>query len=238
VPTFRKGPLTFHYRDAGSGFPFVFQHALGEDVHDCNALCAPPNGIRLLSFDGRPRGDRAQVGQTSDDHADDLIAFLDHLGLSTAIVGGGSMGAGIALDVAVRYPQRVAGLVLSRPAWFDGPAPAYVHELLGRIAHLLGEPGATPARPPLRWSPRDRAADSLRAAAAIQVPTLILAHHQDPIHAFHYGVALARSIPGARFVRLTPNAVDRRHRADEVQRAMADFLESFAYTAPALEQVA
>src|SRR3974377_2478119 len=31
------------------------------------------------------------------------------------------MGAGIALNLALRYPARVRGLLLSRPAWLDGP---------------------------------------------------------------------------------------------------------------------
>jgi pimeloyl-ACP methyl ester carboxylesterase len=240
MPAFRKGPSqgTFRYLDAGAGFPFVFQHPLGEDVHDSEALCAPPDGIRLLSFDGRTRADEAQAATTLDDYGDDLIAFLDHLCLPTAIVGGEAMGAGVALNVAVRYPERVAGLVLSRPAWLDGPATAYVNDLYGRIARLLGEAGPTAARAPLRWSPRDRPADCLREAATIQVPTLILAHHQDPIHPFHFGVALARSIQGARLVRLTPTSVDRQHRAEEIQQAMADFLEWFAYAVPALEEVA
>jgi hypothetical protein len=30
-------------------------------------------------------------------------------------------GAGVAFNVPVRYPERVAGLVLSRPDWLDGP---------------------------------------------------------------------------------------------------------------------
>jgi pimeloyl-ACP methyl ester carboxylesterase len=238
MPTFRKGPSTFRYLDAGAGFPFVFQHAPGEDVHDSDALCSPPDGIRLLSFDGRARDDGTRAGSTLDHYGDDLIAFLDHLRLPRAIVGGGSIGAGIALNVAVRYPQHVAGLVLSRPAWPDGPAPAYVHDLYGRIAHLLGEPARPTRCAPLHWSPRDRSVDCLSQAAAIQVPTLILAHHQDPIHAFHFGVALARSIQGARLVRLTPSSVDRQHRAEEVQRAMADFLDCFACAAPVLEEVA
>ena len=33
------------------------------------------------------------------------------------------MGAGVALTLALRYPQRVGGLLLVRPAWLAAPAP-------------------------------------------------------------------------------------------------------------------
>jgi pimeloyl-ACP methyl ester carboxylesterase len=55
--------------------------------------------------------------------ADDLAAFLDYLGIEQAVVGGISMGAGTALNFALRYPERIRGLVLSRPAWLDQTLP-------------------------------------------------------------------------------------------------------------------
>lgn len=57
------------------------------------------------------------------DMADDVAGLLDHLRIERAVVGGVSMGAGIALCCAVRHPRRVAGLVLQRPAWLDSPYP-------------------------------------------------------------------------------------------------------------------
>jgi pimeloyl-ACP methyl ester carboxylesterase len=52
------------------------------------------------------------------------------------------MGAGVALNVAVRYPRRVAGLVLSRPAWLDGPMPPENVSRYAAIARLLRQVGA------------------------------------------------------------------------------------------------
>src|SRR5262249_42143215 len=72
----------------------------------------------------------------------DLVALLDHLGLERAIIGGISMGAGVALNVAVRYSERVAGLVLSRPAWLDGPMPPGSVARYAAIARLLRAVGA------------------------------------------------------------------------------------------------
>lgn len=45
-------------------------------------------------------------------YGDWLLGFLDGLGLEKAVLAGHSMGGAIALDVALRFPERVAGLGL------------------------------------------------------------------------------------------------------------------------------
>ncbi len=72
--------------------------------------------------------------------ADDLIAFLDRVSVNCAVIGGISLGSAVAVNVALRHEKRVLGLVLSRPAWIDGPLPANVH-LYGLIARLIRESG-------------------------------------------------------------------------------------------------
>jgi pimeloyl-ACP methyl ester carboxylesterase len=72
--------------------------------------------------------------------------------------------------------------------------------------------------------PADRPLADLRAAAAIQVPALVLAHQQDPIHRFAFGEALARAVPGARLVELTPKSIARERHAAEVQGCLEAFL--------------
>jgi pimeloyl-ACP methyl ester carboxylesterase len=146
MPVFRKDGLTFHYVDSGAGLPFVFQHGIGGDVRQPTGLFTPPAGVRLLSFDARAHGRTVPMCDPSelrfDVLADDLVAMLNYLEVPRAVVGGISMGAAIALNVAVRYPGRVAGLVLSRPAW---PMADDVVEVFDRVAWLL------------RTSPRDAA---------------------------------------------------------------------------------
>lgn len=58
---------------------------------------------------------------TFDGMADDVTALLDRLELPSVIVVGMSMGAAIAVRMALREPDRVRGLVLIRPAWLDRP---------------------------------------------------------------------------------------------------------------------
>jgi pimeloyl-ACP methyl ester carboxylesterase len=127
MPHFPHANLHFHYLDQGAGTPFVLQHGLGANVHQPADLFHPREGFRFIALDCRNHGDTQPVSDPSqlnfDTFAGDLLALLTHLGLNRAIVGGISLGAGVALNFALRYPQHVLGLVLSRPAWLEIPAP-------------------------------------------------------------------------------------------------------------------
>jgi pimeloyl-ACP methyl ester carboxylesterase len=141
----RRAGIDFHYREAGTGACFVFQHGLGGDVAQPLGLFAPPPGVRVLALDcrghgaTRPLGDPALLGFAS--FAADVIALLDHLGVERAIVGGISMGAGVALRLALSHPGRVLALALVRPAWLDGPMPENA-ERYALIAALIRRFGA------------------------------------------------------------------------------------------------
>ncbi len=123
MPHFTHDGIQFHYRDTGNGVPFVFQHGLGADTQQTFELFQPPAGFRLLSFDCRGHGETRPMGPEEKisvaQSAEDLRAFLDHLQIERAVIGGISMGAAIALHFALTWPERVRGLVLSRPAWLD-----------------------------------------------------------------------------------------------------------------------
>jgi pimeloyl-ACP methyl ester carboxylesterase len=275
MANFERDGIVFHYLDVGQGIPFVFQHGIGGDVRQPAGLFRPPNGIRMLCCDARGHGQTQPLGDPSaltfDTFGDDLVAWLDRLGLARAVVGGISMGAGVALNVAVRYPERVAGLVCSRPAWLDGPMPAENVARYAGIARLLRAVGAASdrdqalrctladfeasddyrglvARSPdtaqslrgqltneravaavarLERLPADRPLADLRALAAIRVPVLVLAHRQDPIHRFAFGEKLARAIPRARLVELTPKSIARERHGAEVQNCLDTFLSQF-----------
>lgn len=125
MPFFNHDGIQFHYRDTGSGVPFVFQHGLGADTQQTFELFQPPAGFRLLSFDCRGHGETRPLGSEEKisvvQFAEDLRALLDYLRIERAIIGGISMGAAVALHFALTQPERVLGLVLSRAAWLDEP---------------------------------------------------------------------------------------------------------------------
>ena len=64
-----------------------------------------------MSLDLRGHGDTKLTGEHFSNH-DDVLAVMDHLDISRAVIVGCSMGGGTAIDVALAAPQRVAGLVL------------------------------------------------------------------------------------------------------------------------------
>jgi pimeloyl-ACP methyl ester carboxylesterase len=280
MTTFQRDGIVFHYLDVGQGTPFVFQHGIGGDVGQPAGLFRPPKGIRLLCLDARGHGQTQPLGDPSalsfDVFGDDLVAWLDYLGVARAIIGGISMGAGVALNVAVRYPERVTGLVFSRPAWLDGPMPAENVARYAAIARLLRTVGAAGDRDQaIRWAlaefeasddyrqllasspdtaqslrgqltneravdavarlerlPADRPLADLRAVEAVQAPALVLAHRQDPIHCFTFGLRLLTALRRARLVALTPKSIDRESHAAEVQRCLEAFLGRFTAPGP------
>lgn len=148
--------VRFHYRTAGDedGVPVFLQHGLGGDVAQPFGLVEPPPGVRLLAFDCRGHGETRPPGEAATlgfaPFADDLIAVMDHLAIERAVIGGISMGAGIALNAALRYPGRVQGLILARPAWLDGPMPEWAREAYAAIAGLIRRYGARRGRDAFR----------------------------------------------------------------------------------------
>lgn len=149
MPQFVREGIRFHFQERGAGAPFVFQHGLGGDTHQITDLYTPPPGVRLITLDCRAHGVTQPLGDIARLHfdalADDVAALLDYLGLAEATVGGISMGAGVALNLALRYPQRVRALILSRPAWLDRPLPPNLL-VYPAIAWLLRTVGAVEGR--------------------------------------------------------------------------------------------
>lgn len=145
MPHFQHDGITFHYRDTGEGVPFVFQHGLGGDANQTFGLFTPPPGYRLITLECRGHGETRPLGDPNKISlavfVDDLCALLDHLALPQVVIGGISMGAAIALMLTLRFPARVRGLVLSRPAWLDQPMPPNA-ALYPVIAQLIRQHGA------------------------------------------------------------------------------------------------
>jgi pimeloyl-ACP methyl ester carboxylesterase len=143
MSSFTLGTATLNYTDVGTGLPFVFQHGVAGDVRQPSKVFSPPSGVRLLSFDARAHGSTVWSGDPYElsfgRFGDDLIGLLNHMGIARAVVGGISMGAGIALNAATRYPERIAGLVLARPAWLARPMPRRIIALFDLVASALRE---------------------------------------------------------------------------------------------------
>lgn len=135
---------TVLYVDAapGDGTPVVFQHGLCGDARQTAEVFPDGGRFRRITLEMRGHGG-SDAGDTSiysiDTFTNDLAAFIEsRLGAPT-VVGGISLGAAIALRLAVRRPDLVRALVLARPAWLTDAAPpnmapnAEVGRLLQRL---------------------------------------------------------------------------------------------------------
>ena len=102
--------------DTGNGTPVVFIHGFGASLYGWRYQLPPivAAGYRVVAFDNRGFGfsDKPAHGYTNAAYAHLVVSLLDSLGISSAVLVGHSMGGAIAAEVALRYPDRVRGLVL------------------------------------------------------------------------------------------------------------------------------
>ena len=113
----RVNNVRIHYLDRDGGEPpIVMLPGLSANSHAFDGLAAAGLSprFRTIAPDLRGRGDsdKPQTGYTLEDHAADVLALLDALGIKRATILGHSFGGLLAIYLAAKYPQRVARLVL------------------------------------------------------------------------------------------------------------------------------
>ncbi|WNQ12113.1 alpha/beta hydrolase [Paenibacillus aurantius] len=108
------GDLDMYYEQMGSGDPVIFLHsgysrgilAFASQMLDFQReyMCYFPD------FRGHGRTRSNSLEWSTPQHAEDVLSFMDHLGLSRVHLIGYGMGGGVALHLAVHHPERVASL--------------------------------------------------------------------------------------------------------------------------------
>lgn len=145
--SFGRDGLQLHGRDVGEGPAVLFQHGLGGSEAQVAEVFPDHAGWRRLTLDCRGQG-RSPAGDSEafsiSTFGDDVLAFADHRAAPRFIAGGISMGAAIALRLAVKHPERVRALVLARPAWLWDAAPDNMRPY-AEVAAFLAQPDAASA---------------------------------------------------------------------------------------------
>lgn len=116
VKTAVVGDVTLAYSELGSGYPVLFINGLAATMDTWNppVLERLAEHFRVIIFDNRGTG----YSGASDTpfsiplFAGDTAALMNSLGIASAHVIGYSMGASVAQELALAYPQRVSRLIL------------------------------------------------------------------------------------------------------------------------------
>ena len=91
-------------------------HGLMSDATTWDRAIEPlaARGFRVLALDliGHGESDKPPSGYSLTEFAAQIRAFLDALGIETAVIGGHSLGGAIAIQFAHDHPDRTAGLIL------------------------------------------------------------------------------------------------------------------------------
>lgn len=215
-----------YYEIHGDGFPLVFAHGVGGNHASWyNQVPALSRSYQLVVFDQRGFGNSRDVadGPGRSCFVEDLRALLDHLGIERAVLVAQSLGGGTCTGFTVKYPARVAALVLADTILGLALPPsleplraeaARRTEGLSQLERVLGptfrqrEPALsvlyvqlasfnTVNRATLAGS---FAGHSLDELAATGVPILFLAGSEDVLFPPSLIAAVSRLVPGSRYV--------------------------------------
>lgn len=214
----------------GDGPALVFINSLGTDFRIWqDVVPAFMDRFRIVLYDKRGHGlsDAPPAPYSLDDHADDLIALLDHLKIEKAALVGLSVGGMISQRIAVRAPERVQAITLCCTAakigtpelWAERIAavedggidpiadnvlqrwftPLYRETRADEVAGWRNMLVRTPAHGYAGTCAAIRDADLRPDAGRIKAPTLCVAGDQDGSTPADVVKGMAELIPGARF---------------------------------------
>ncbi len=146
-----------HVEAEGAGPVVILGHGFGGSARNFRAQTrALRDRWRIVRFDARGHARSEAPAEASaytpDAFVGDVARVLDAQGARAAVVGGLSMGAGIALRFALAHPERTRGLVLAAfPAGADRSG-SYA-SLAERFAARIERDGLDAAGAELVWGP-------------------------------------------------------------------------------------
>jgi pimeloyl-ACP methyl ester carboxylesterase len=226
------GGLRLQYVEQGdpAGVPLVLLHGYSDSRQSYDLLLDQlPESVHAYALTQRGHGDadKPLTGYGPEDHAADVRAFLDAVGLEAAIVAGHSGGSYSAQRFALDHPDRTLGLVLIgafhsfRSADIaelrdvseelsDPVDPGFVREFqestiaepvpAAFLDRIVAESRKLPARVWQAWLQEMVEAAVPTETGTIEAPTLILWGDQDTYAVRGDQDALLAAIPGSRLV--------------------------------------
>lgn len=125
------GDINVAWHELGRGAPLVLVHGLADD-HRAWRKAVPKLALHrevfLYDFRGHGETDLGEADGTLQQLGDDLVRWMDAVGLRRAAVAGFSLGGTIAMRAAIDHPDRLDSIVLvatssrvgrSAAEWYD-----------------------------------------------------------------------------------------------------------------------
>jgi len=244
-----RGVPIFYAQRLGGEYHLVFVHGAGGShqiwLHQLNSLRQA--NVYALDLPGHGRSGSEGRG-TIGEYGDLVVAFLDALGIEKAVISGHSMGGATALDLALRYPRRIAGLVLVctgarlrvTPLILNGIRENFqgAVDLIGQFAYgpeapieaiRLGQEQIASTPPDVLY--HDFAAcdafDVLDRLGEIHCPTLVISATADQLTPLKYGTYLQEHIANAQLAVIEgAGHMAMLERPAQVTQTIQDFLTS------------
>jgi pimeloyl-ACP methyl ester carboxylesterase len=198
--------LNLYYETMGIGRPLILLHGgLGSGEMFGPVRPALAERHQVIAVDLQGHGRTADIDRPIDIRlmADDIAALIDHLELEKPDLVGYSLGGGVALQTAVKYPDKVGRLVVaSAHIWRDAIPP----EMLAQQAQVNAAAAEFLKDTPMyqlyqKVAPRpedfprllDKMGESMaqdfnfsEEVRGLQVPTLIVSADADMAPPSHY----------------------------------------------------
>ncbi len=147
----KTGDYYTNYHDVGEGFPLILAHGSGPGVSAwANWRLVIPilsKSRRVLApdfvgfgFTDRPEG----LALRMKTWVKQLIDFMDALGIEQVDIVGNSFGGGLAINMAVDYPERIRKIVLMGSMGIDFPITKGLDDVWGytpsveNMKHMIG----------------------------------------------------------------------------------------------------
>jgi pimeloyl-ACP methyl ester carboxylesterase len=170
-----------YYEVHGEGMPLVLIMGIGADatMWGLHQIPAFSSEFQVIAFDNRDAGrsSKATASYTIADMADDVAGLLEGLEIDRAHLLGHSMGGMIAMEFALRHPERLDKLVLTGTAAGTGRAKFDTVSIMSFVKQHDAE-GLTFAAQQLVWF---FSADFLRNHQAVDDTLTLLGSNPNPV---------------------------------------------------------
>jgi 3-oxoadipate enol-lactonase len=224
MPRAAVNGIELNYDSMGQGPPIVMSHGLLSSIGLADMLGETPTFLtdrfRLIRYDSRGHG---RSGYTTDpaDYTwdvlvEDLRGLMNHLGVKRATIWGSSVGAGVALVLALRHPEMVERLILQPPPPLGQQASAPSAQIFGGLSLLiegLGLEKAVDVALTLRpWSTLKEAAPEIFG----WIRTFLLAQNEEAVVPAIRGIVLGPELPHERFHEIKAPTLILAHPGDDL----------------------